>query len=332
MRSPIWNQFNRPDISSILEHLSISRNSLKTLPAETLSLVNLLRLDISHCDMHSMGDISVLDKLEEIDMSYNDFEDDSIEALPPNLFNVNANYNHFINIPKVFFRESFISSLKYLDLSNNRLKNLDGIGKLTSLIEFRANNNHIKIIPEEIKNLVNLKKIELKNNYITCYALVEEILDENSKKLTIKVVDNSEEYESLPTNSTIIPPFSPLPSSMKTPSIYPESNNKLSLNLLNSPTSIADPSIFSPTPSSMSKNLFNDINTPFSPSKKIIQSIPHELFLLPELESVELGGNPIKHRELLEINSVEKFMNKKISLKQKLLGLDKKNYKIFGLA
>lgn len=229
LRSPIWNQFNRPDIISVLEHLSISRNNLKSLPPETLALVNLKRLDISHCEMHNLNDISSLENLEEIDMSFNDFEDNSIEALPPNLFNANANFNHFINIPKVFFRESFINSLKYLDLSNNRLSNIDGIGMLTSLIELKANNNHIKLIPDEIKNLVNLKKIELKNNFITCYSLIEEVVDFDNKTV-IKVIENSNDLESLPTDSSVMPSFSPMPSCKKTPCLYPESN-KFSLNL-----------------------------------------------------------------------------------------------------
>ena len=57
-------------------------------------------------------------------------------------------------------------SAVYLNLDRNELQNVDGIGKLTSLKWLRLNLNKLSFLPD-MKELVNLRRIYLKNNNFT---------------------------------------------------------------------------------------------------------------------------------------------------------------------
>lgn len=79
---------------------------------------------------------------------------------------LNLTRNPKIDFAELFIKLSKIKTLKYLDLSDNKLTVLPKeIGLLTSLEYLVIGQNAISALPEEFFNLTNLKVINVYGNY-----------------------------------------------------------------------------------------------------------------------------------------------------------------------
>ena len=150
---------------------------MKTLPQEVSLMVNLKTLKSTSCNIQKVIDVlNPLLKLQNLDLSRNDLEVDTLNiiqaAVPsssgPSLQKVILSYNHFSGIPTCLFS---LTQLKELDLSNNRIESMMGIGAITSLILLNLDDNNLVEISQDAYLLINLKKISLRNNRIKKNAI-----------------------------------------------------------------------------------------------------------------------------------------------------------------
>ena len=137
---------------------------LNTVPLSNLKEINLQKNLISFFE-----DLNLL-KLENFDLSYNTFNKN---MLPYNDNNNNnyineKRYNLYINLP----------SLKVLNLSNNKIENINVLSqfKMQSLKELNLNNNEIENI-DVLNNLTcgRLRRINLSNNKINDIKIFSEL-------------------------------------------------------------------------------------------------------------------------------------------------------------
>jgi Leucine-rich repeat (LRR) protein len=59
------------------------------------------------------------------------------------------------------------TDITVLNISNNQLTSLDGIGKLTKLEKLNVENNRLETVPADIEQLKNLKEADFSNNRLT---------------------------------------------------------------------------------------------------------------------------------------------------------------------
>ncbi len=94
------------------------------------------------------------------------FDNSRLNQLPPmdkDATNLSLAGNRFPNIPSGL---SEYKLLDYLNIPNNRIRDLTGIGSLTNLHYLNLSGNRISEIPDEIENLQNLFELDLSNNRI----------------------------------------------------------------------------------------------------------------------------------------------------------------------
>jgi len=88
-------------------------------------------------------------------------------------------------VQKIESLENF-NSLRLLDLSTNKLDNIDGISMVQSLeelwIDYNLLNEEFEI--EDIKNLMNLKNLRLNYNQLNKNAEIKDIVHRLVPKLT----------------------------------------------------------------------------------------------------------------------------------------------------
>lgn len=86
-----------------------------------------------------------------------------LPTLPIDATNLSLAFNRFAGIPAQLNQ---YKSLEHLNIPNNRIRNLTGIGSLTNLHYLNLSGNRISEIPDEIENLQNLFELDLSNNRI----------------------------------------------------------------------------------------------------------------------------------------------------------------------
>ncbi|KAF0981631.1 hypothetical protein FDP41_012288 [Naegleria fowleri] len=114
-----------------LNILNISRNKLRKLSGLPLGLT---KLDVSHNLLTKLVGIEILSSLQELNASYN---------------HINHTYNVFITL----------GNLTSLNLSNNHIKQLDGMEHLTKLVDLNVMNNEISSF-DSIRGLSNLRSLQ----------------------------------------------------------------------------------------------------------------------------------------------------------------------------
>lgn len=157
-KSSVWKR-----LSDKLKSLDISRNALCTLPVEVTHLPKLKTLIISKCNLSSLPDTTPLISLTSLNASANVLHNDGLEQLPTSLVKMDFSFNMLVSFPMEFIN---LPLLTELNLSNNAIVVLDGIGQLISLVWLVLDGNEISFIPHEIGNLAKLKRISLKDNSI----------------------------------------------------------------------------------------------------------------------------------------------------------------------
>jgi Leucine-rich repeat (LRR) protein len=80
---------------------------------------------------------------------------------------LNLSFNHFSAVPPAIRP---LIAVTELNLGNNRIENVNGIGDLVALVILNLDDNNLCELPEEMSQLVKLRQISLKNNRISTKA------------------------------------------------------------------------------------------------------------------------------------------------------------------
>lgn len=194
--------------------MDLSQNnikSLKSMALKNLLLLEKLNLSNNHIQDLNSGSFLTSDTKEsevrELDLSHN-----NIDVFPPDLFNLMSNleilylqYNQITSLPQDLFKNLknltslylqynnftnlngsliHLNSLKYLDLSYNKLTEISGfeLNRVTSLIYVNISNNLIESLESNCFNQAfNLEVVDLKNNKIN--SIIENVMFINNVKL-----------------------------------------------------------------------------------------------------------------------------------------------------
>jgi Leucine-rich repeat (LRR) protein len=183
--SSVWNKLANEEYAAKLTSINISKNNLKEVPIQILSLRRLKILNMSDCNISIIPGMEYYDQLVNLNISHNDIPSDIKDiALPSSLTHCDASYNRFDNFPTFLIN---LTTIVELNLSNNHIILLDGIETLTSLTHLILDDNSIFDIPIEIGNLQKLKLLSLKRNKISRdaktregYSLPEQLFSETA--------------------------------------------------------------------------------------------------------------------------------------------------------
>jgi Leucine-rich repeat (LRR) protein len=152
---------NKSEIIDKLKSLDLSDNTIKAIPIEVFKLINLKTLILTKCSLQRTYDMSMLTKLTTLKLDKNDLESDKIGNIPQSLQKINISYNFLSAVPSSLCNAINITTL---ELTNNRIISLVGIGSLVSLVDLYIDDNLLVELPEEICLLLRLRKLSAKRN------------------------------------------------------------------------------------------------------------------------------------------------------------------------
>ena len=148
-----------------LQNLNLQFNKIKKVPDFIYTLSELEELNLSTCGLTELSPkLGQLKKLKKLNIAKN-----SITTLPDCFDNIPLEEITFLPGKKIDLDQYFkvlskAKTLKKLDLSNLKLKNLpESIGLMSQLEELNISQNDIKELPEAFGNL-NLKVLHLNSN------------------------------------------------------------------------------------------------------------------------------------------------------------------------
>ncbi|CAG7718552.1 unnamed protein product [Allacma fusca] len=156
-----------------LKHLSLAQNQLIEVPSTSLELLtHLVLLDLSYNKITKIPQsaFETLTKLSTIKLNDNNLELDThcFKGLENSLRNLNLKGTRISMIPEAI---SNLSSLAFLDLAQNRLRDLEPLPflRLDSLTVLNLERNLLQSLPESVFTGVNdtLSSLSLLNNLIT---------------------------------------------------------------------------------------------------------------------------------------------------------------------
>ena len=178
-----------PEVSNLmfLEELRLHKNSISHVP-DYISNFKLLKvLDLS-CNTivevdETLGDLEHLEILLLQNNQISLFPDSASKL--SNLVELNLSENRIEKLPDV----SKWTKLKFLDISNNRIKCIpNGFCYLTKLEKLDLTLNNITYLPDDFYNLVNLDFLRLKHNEIES---ISEKITQMTKLEEINVDNNA---------------------------------------------------------------------------------------------------------------------------------------------
>jgi len=144
-----------------IKTLDISENMLKTLPNEVIAMTNLKTLVVSRCSLQRLPNMQALDKITNLTLDNNDLEANGVGILPLSITKINISFNHLQTFPITLGN---LTELVELDLCNNRLDTIVGIGNLINLVVLLLDDNNLTEITNEFGTLIKLKKLSVKRN------------------------------------------------------------------------------------------------------------------------------------------------------------------------
>lgn len=160
----VWGQLTDPVKVQKVRTLDISGNpQLKTIPLEVHGLVNLKSLNVARCSIQRLHNLEMLTRLTMLRLDRNDLEETTVGGLPLSITLLSIRDNHFRSIPPSIF---LLERLVFLDLSGNRLDQIDGIESLRTVQELLLDENNLPELPEAIGELINLQFLSVKSNQL----------------------------------------------------------------------------------------------------------------------------------------------------------------------
>ena len=150
-----------------LDVLTLSGNSIKTIPHEIGELKSLRKLELDGNPLQALPDsLADLLKLQILNLS-----DTSLAKLPDGIGHLKSlRQLDLCDSPLKSLPESFggLSKLETLDLSNTSLTELpDSIGNLSKLKTLDLSNTSLIELPDSIGNLSKLETLDLRNTSLT---------------------------------------------------------------------------------------------------------------------------------------------------------------------
>ncbi|MHA1989891.1 MAG: leucine-rich repeat domain-containing protein [Candidatus Hodarchaeales archaeon] len=146
-----------------LKDLSLDCNHLKTLPDNIGSLKKLIRLTAGNNKItdipDTIGNISTLQRLFLASNKLKIFSNGLFKL--NNLIDLNLGDNEIIELPSQF---SKLNNLRELYLMGNQIENISTLNGLIKLEALDLSGNYLTFIPKNIKELINLKYLNLKYN------------------------------------------------------------------------------------------------------------------------------------------------------------------------
>lgn len=147
--------------SMSIDSLDISHNPLKSLDG-IYNIKTLKRLVANLTKLQTLDGIDALSNLEYLDISYS-----RISSLPKplkymvSLKAIDISGNNFDHLPEPLGEMSF---LEELSMKNCEMKNIDGIGEMSSLKRLNVGDNKLPEIPDETGNLKLLENLDASRN------------------------------------------------------------------------------------------------------------------------------------------------------------------------
>jgi len=107
--------------------------------------------------------MSLLTRLQQINLDKNDLESDVIGDLPISLKYVNLSVNHFSTFPTALHT---LVNLTELNFSGNRLKSVEGVEHLVSIVSLNLDDNLLTEVIADFSTLRFLKLLSLQRNLL----------------------------------------------------------------------------------------------------------------------------------------------------------------------
>uniref|UniRef100_A0A8C7Q482 Leucine-rich repeat-containing protein 40 n=1 Tax=Oncorhynchus mykiss TaxID=8022 RepID=A0A8C7Q482_ONCMY len=149
-----------------LDDIDLSNNQLTDVPDSLGNLNHLVKLNLSHNKLKSLpSGISVMKNLRLLDCTHN-----QLESIPPVLSQMASLEQLYLRHNKLRFLPELPSSrLKELHVGNNQIEVLEAehLKHLSTLSVLELRDNKVKTLPEEIKLLQGLERLDLVNNDIS---------------------------------------------------------------------------------------------------------------------------------------------------------------------
>ncbi|CAP33280.2 Protein CBR-EGG-6 [Caenorhabditis briggsae] len=159
-------------VESTIEHITITGNRLKTVPAfgnlTTLMSLNLNSNEISSIPDKALGGLSALTQLRLEDNKICDFPTKSLDGVKQSLVLLDVSGNCLSTIPAQILRNA--ANLMYLDLGSNNISEINNfeLMNLPFLRELRVQNNSLRRIhPMAFMNVPQLQYLYLQDNIIS---------------------------------------------------------------------------------------------------------------------------------------------------------------------
>lgn len=165
--STVWQKLGEEDFATKIKSLDISGNLLEDIPTQINSMRNIKTLHAARCHAQRLLDLSRLDKLTVLTLDKNDLTEADLAPLPTSLSRIDMSSNQLSAFPAVM---RTLVSLVELNLANNRIDRVTGIGDLVALVTLHLSDNRLCELPEEMSRLVKLRQIYLNNNRIAKIA------------------------------------------------------------------------------------------------------------------------------------------------------------------
>eukprot|EP00466_Bigelowiella_natans_P018419 jgi/Bigna1/146133/aug1.109_g20841 len=148
------------DLGGTLKILDLSYNKLRYLPKEIELLANIGTFKLSNNALRQIPPgISRLTQLSTLELACNKLEDIP-DLSQTRICQLDVHQNNLTHIPKL------PSTVTELQLSNNRLKNVDGIEDVKSLIVLNVSDNMLSTLSPRLASL-GLKVLNVSNNNLS---------------------------------------------------------------------------------------------------------------------------------------------------------------------
>jgi Leucine-rich repeat (LRR) protein len=146
-----------------LQRLHLANNRITYVAPNTFDqLTQLTELDLSHNNLTQLeGDLSVLQALQTLDLSYNKLE--WLGRLPQGLDQCMLAFNRLSSLEGLELHN--LSQLSTLNISDNKIEELpESVGLCAGLKALDAGNNDMRTLPSSLGYLAQLTRISLQGN------------------------------------------------------------------------------------------------------------------------------------------------------------------------